>query len=102
MKKQLLGGTPGCRLPDCRPPERRLKGIPKTRCLELVLTAFANKPARLIGGKTGHGLTKLRGGQSMTIAQLRVKNDKGRRALAAVWAPVGALVKDEFTQQPAC
>ena len=59
----------------------------------LVLTAFANKPARLIKGKTGHSLTKLRGAQSLTMARLRVKNEKERRALAAVWAPVGALVK---------
>ena len=29
-----------------------------------------------------------------------MQNDKQRRALAAVWAPAGALVKDEFTQQP--
>ena len=42
----------------------------------------------------------MRGGQSLTMARLRVKNDKERRALAAVWAPAGALVKDEFTQQP--
>ena len=35
------------------------------------------------------------------MPRLRVKSDKERRALAAVWAPVGALVKDEFTQQPA-
>ena len=33
------------------------------------------------------------------MARLRVKDDKDRRALAAVWAPVGALVKDEFSQQ---
>ena len=66
----------------------------------LVLNAFANKPARLIGGKTTHGLIKRRGGQSLSIAQLRVQSDKERRALAAVWAPAGALVKDEFTQQP--
>ena len=66
----------------------------------LILTAFANKPARLIGGKTSHGLTKLRGGQSTSIAQLRVKSDKERRALAAIWAPAGALIKDEFTMMP--
>ena len=66
----------------------------------LVLDAFANKPARLVGDKTTHGLIKRRGGQSLSIAQLRVQSDKERRALAAVWAPAGALVKDEFTQQP--
>ena len=66
----------------------------------LVLNAFANKPARLIGGTTTHGLIKCRGAQSLNIAHLRLRNDKQRRALAAVWAPVGALVKDEFTQQP--
>ena len=67
----------------------------------VVLTAFANKPSRLIKGKTSHSLAKLRGAQSLTLARLRVKSDAERRALAAVWAPVGALVKDEFTQQPA-
>ena len=66
----------------------------------LVLNAFANKPARLIGGKTTHGLIKRRGGQSLSISQLRVQSDKERRALAAVWAPAGVLMKDEFTQQP--
>ena len=66
----------------------------------LVLTAFSNKASRLINGKTSHTLTKIRGGQSLTMAKLRVLNDKERRALAAVWAPAGALVKDEFTQQP--
>ena len=66
----------------------------------LVRNAFANKPARLIGGTTTHGLIKCRGGQSLSIAQLRVTNEKERRGLAATWAPVGALVKDEFTQQP--
>ena len=34
------------------------------------------------------------------MARLRVKDDKDLRALAAVWAPVGALGKDEFSQQP--
>ena len=66
----------------------------------LVLTAFSNKASRLIKGKTSHTLVKIRGGQSLTMARLRVQSDKDRRALAAVWAPAGALVKDEFTQQP--
>ena len=66
----------------------------------LVLTAFSNKASRLIKGKTSHTLTKLLGGQSLTMAQLRVQSDTERRALAAVWAPARALVKDEFTQQP--
>ena len=66
----------------------------------LVLNAFANKPARLINGTTTHGLIKCRGGQSLNIAHLHMQNDEQRRALAAVWAPAGALVKDEFTQQP--
>ena len=66
----------------------------------LVVTAFSNKAARLIGGKTSHTLTKIRGGQSLSMPRLRVQSDKERRALAAVWAPAGALVKDEFTQQP--
>ena len=66
----------------------------------LVLNAFANKPARLINGTTTHGLIKCRGGQSLSIAHLRIQNDKQRRALAALWAPAGALAKDEFTQQP--
>ena len=34
------------------------------------------------------------------MPRLRVQSEKERRALAAVWAPAGALVKDEFTQQP--
>ena len=66
----------------------------------VVLTAFSNKASRLIRGKTSHALTKIRGGQSLTMSRLRVKDDKDRRALAAVWALAGALVKDEFTQQP--
>ena len=33
--------------------------------------------------------------------QLRVKTDAERNALAAIWVPAGALVKDEFTMQPA-
>ena len=66
----------------------------------LVLTAFSNKASRLIGGKTSHTLTKIRGNQSLAISRLRVQDDQQRRALAAVWAPAGALVKDEFTQQP--
>lgn len=64
----------------------------------LVLNAFANKPARFIGGTTTHGLIKCRGGQSPNIAHLRLKSETDRRALAAKWAPAGALVKDEFTQ----
>ena len=66
----------------------------------VVLTAFSNKAARLIKGKTSHTLAKIRGGQSLVIARLRVRDDAERRALAAVWAPSGALVKDEFTMQP--
>ena len=66
----------------------------------LILTAFSNKASRLIRGKTSHTLTKLRGGQSLSMPRLRVQNDTERRTLAAVWAPAGALVKDEFTQQP--
>ena len=62
----------------------------------LVLNTFANKPARLINGTTTHGLIKCRGGQSLNIAHLRIQNDKHRRALAAVWAPTEAFVKDEF------
>ena len=64
-----------------------------------VLTAFPNKAARLIKGKTSRALVNKQGVQSLTMARLRVKDDKDRRALAAVWAPVGALVKDEFSQQ---
>jgi hypothetical protein len=44
----------------------------------LVLNAFANKPARLIGGTTTHGLIKCQGGQSVAIAHLRVQNDQQR------------------------
>ncbi len=36
----------------------------------------------------------------MSIQHLRVQNETQRRALAAIWAPAGDLVKDEFTQQP--
>ena len=50
----------------------------------LVLNAFANKPARLIGGKTTHGLIKCRGDQSLNIAHLREQNDNERRRMAAV------------------
>ena len=35
------------------------------------------------------------------MARLRVNNAKERRALAAVWVPVGALVKDELAQHAA-
>ena len=49
----------------------------------LVLNAFANKPARLIGGTTTHGLIKCRGGQSLNITRLRLNNEKERRALAS-------------------
>ena len=66
----------------------------------LVLTAFSNKASRLIKGKTSHNLTKIRGAQSLSMPRLRVKDDKERRSLAAIWTPAGALVKDEFTQQP--
>ena len=66
-----------------------------------VLTAFSNKAARLINGKTSHALTKLYGGMSLTMASLRIKTETERRALAAAWAPCGALVKDEFSQQAA-
>ena len=52
----------------------------------LVLTAFSNKASRLIKGKTSHTLTKMLGGQSLTMARLRVQSDTERRALAAVWA----------------
>ena len=65
-----------------------------------VLTAFSNKAARLINGKTSHGLAKMRGAQSMTMARLRVRDDKEQRALAAVWSTTGSLLKDEFSQQP--
>lgn len=100
-KRVLIYGGGGCgktRIINCvlTPLFRKFYG-PRG----VVLTAFANKPARLIGGKTSHALTKLRGAQSLTMPRLRIKSDKERRALAAVWAPAGALVKDEFTQQPA-
>ena len=66
-----------------------------------VLTAFSNKAARLIKGKTGHTLVKIRGAQSLTMARLKTKSKQEKRAFAAMWAPVGALVKDEFSQQAA-
>ena len=64
-----------------------------------VLTAFSNKAARLIKGKTSHGLTKLHGEMSLTMERLRIKTEQERRALAAVWSPCGALAKDESSQQ---
>jgi len=67
----------------------------------LVTTAFSNKAARLVNGKTGHAIAKLRGTKSLTMPNLRLRNDQESRALAAVWAPAGALVKDEFSQQSA-
>ena len=51
----------------------------------LVLSAFASKPARLIGGTTTHGLIKRRGGQSVSIAHLRVKTKRN----AEPWQPSG-------------
>ena len=66
----------------------------------LVLTAFSSNASRLIRGNTSHALTKIRGGQSLNMSRLRVKDDRERRALAAVWAPAGTLVKVEFKQQP--
>ena len=34
------------------------------------------------------------------MARLRVQKPEERKALTAVWAPAGALVKDEFSMQP--
>ena len=67
----------------------------------LVTTAFSNKAARLVNGKTGHTLAKLRGTNSLAMQHLRIRSEKESRALAAVWAPAGAFVKDEFSQQSA-
>ena len=67
----------------------------------LVTTAFSNKAARLVNGKTSHALAKLCGPQSLAMPHLRLRGDKDSRALAAVWVPAGALVKDEFSQQSA-
>jgi hypothetical protein len=67
----------------------------------LVTTAFSNKAARLVNGKTSHALAKLRGTKSLAMPHLRLRGDKDSRALAAVWVPAGALVKDEFSQQSA-
>ena len=64
-------------------------------------TAFSNKAARLVNGKTSHALAKLRGTKSLAMPHLRLRGDKDARALAAVWVPAGALVKDEFSQQSA-
>ena len=44
-------------------------------------------------------MVKIRGAQSLNMARLRIKDDKDQRALAAVWALVGALIKDEFSMQ---
>ena len=65
----------------------------------VVTTAFSNKAARLVQGKTGHALAKLRGTKSLAMPHLRIRSDQESRALAAVWVPAGALVKDEFSQQ---
>lgn len=67
----------------------------------LVTTAFSNKAARLVNGKTSHALAKLRGTKSLAMPYLRLRSDQEARALAAVWVPAGALVKDEFSQQSA-
>ena len=67
----------------------------------LITTAFSNKAARLVNGKTSHALAKLRGVKSLAMPSLRLQSDKESRALAAVWAPAGALIKDEFSQQSA-
>ena len=67
----------------------------------LITTAFSNKAARLVSGKTSHALAKLRGTKSLAMPHLRIRSDKESRALAAVWAPAGAFVKNEFPQQSA-
>ena len=63
-----------------------------------IRTAFSNKAARLIKGKTGHAICKLRGGQSLTTPHLRVKSEQEQRNLAIIWAPAGAGIQDEFSQ----
>jgi superfamily I DNA/RNA helicase len=67
----------------------------------VVTTSFSNKAARLVNGKTSHALAKLRGTKSLAMPYLRLRSDQEARALAAVWVPAGALVKDEFSQQSA-
>ena len=67
----------------------------------LITTAFSNKAARLVNGKTSHALAKLRGVKSLAMPSLRLQSDIESRALAAVWAPAGALIKNEFSQQSA-
>ena len=63
-----------------------------------VRTAFSNKAARLIKGKTGHAICKLRGGAGLTTPHLRVKTEQEQRNLAIIWAPAGAGIQDEFSQ----
>ena len=64
----------------------------------VIRTAFSNKAARLIKGKTGHAICKLRGGGSLTTPHLRVKTEQEQRNLAIIWAPAGAGLQDEFSQ----
>ena len=61
-------------------------------------TAFSNKAARLIKGKTGHALCKLRGGTGLTTPHLRVKSEQEQHNLAIIWVPTGAGIQDEFSQ----
>ena len=46
----------------------------------LVTTAFSNKAARLVNGKTSHALAKLRGTKSLAMPHLRLRGDKDSRA----------------------
>ena len=99
LMRMLIFGGGGCGktriiVEVLRPLFRRFYGPRGCVC-----TAFSNKAARLVKGKTSHALVKMRGGQSLTMARLRIKDDKDQRALAAVWAPLGALIKDEFSMQ---
>ena len=65
-----------------------------------VLTAFSNKAARLIKGKTSHALTKLYGEMSLTMARLRITpwkkfilfNQIGQTILGPMLGPFGGLV----------
>ena len=49
-----------------------------------IRTAFSNKAARLIKGKTGHAICKLRGGATLTTPHLRVKSEVEQRSLAII------------------
>ncbi len=65
-----------------------------------VRTAYSNKASRLIGGRTSHKISKITPKRANFLG-LRVANDAEQKALECLWVPAGALIKDEFSQNPA-